>query len=130
MAAQTSGSPKNGSPDGTPYTLYHNYYSICSIMMRYLVRIRGEPKDAVSKMNIELRNIDIFKEEQFSEEYLTKVNPNGQVSTGCLLCVGLVINAGGKGTCARKPPRLLLPAESNIHNQHLYLRATSQSSAQ
>ena len=74
MATET-----NGSADGSPYILYHNYYSICSVMMRYLVRIKGEPKDAASKMNIEDKLINIFNEEQLSEEYLTQVNENGQV---------------------------------------------------
>jgi len=48
-------------------------------MMRYLVKVRGEPKDAASKMNVEEKLVDIFSEEQFSEFYLTKVNSNGQV---------------------------------------------------
>ena len=80
MTTTTNGAETNGDSNGTPYILYHNYYSICSIMMRYLVRIRGEPKDEGSRMNIETKVVDIFKEEQFSEDYLTKVNPNGQVS--------------------------------------------------
>ncbi|KIX05322.1 uncharacterized protein Z518_06194 [Rhinocladiella mackenziei CBS 650.93] len=69
----------NESPDGTPYTLYHNYYSICSIMMRYLMRIRGDPVDAAAQMNVAEQHVDIFNEEQFSEKYLLEVNPNGQV---------------------------------------------------
>ncbi|OAP54847.1 hypothetical protein AYL99_11295 [Fonsecaea erecta] len=69
----------NGSPNGTPYTLYHNYYSICSIMMRYLMRIRGDPASPAVKMDVTEHNVDIFSEEQFSEDYLLKVNPNGQV---------------------------------------------------
>jgi len=73
------GSDTNANPDGTVYILYHNYYSICSIMMRYLMRIRGDPANSAVKMNVMEKNIDIFNEEQFSEEYLLKVNPNGQV---------------------------------------------------
>lgn len=80
MAAETNGRMSNGNGSPTAYTLYHNYYSICSIMMRYLVRIRGEPKDDASAMDIEARNVDIFSEEQFSEEYLCRINPHGQVS--------------------------------------------------
>ncbi|KAF2105144.1 hypothetical protein NA57DRAFT_30050 [Rhizodiscina lignyota] len=66
-------------PNGVPYTLYYNRYSICSIMMRWLVDIRGQPKDEASRMDIGLKEINIFKEEQFSEWYLCEVNPNGQV---------------------------------------------------
>lgn len=65
--------------NGVAYTLYYNRFSICSIMMRWLVDIRGEPKDESSRMNIALREIDIFQEEQFDEWYLCDVNKNGQV---------------------------------------------------
>ncbi|KAH8820179.1 hypothetical protein F5884DRAFT_893113 [Xylogone sp. PMI_703] len=72
--------PSNTSyPNGVPYTLYYNPFSICSLMMRWLVVIRGEPKDEESRMDISIREIDIFHEEQFSEWYLCDVNPNGQV---------------------------------------------------
>lgn len=50
-------------------------------MMRWLVSIRGEPKDEASRMDITAKEIDIFAEEQFSEWYLCEVNPNGQVIT-------------------------------------------------
>ena len=96
MATQRTNNQPNESAVGTPYILYHNYYSICSIMMRYLVRIRGEPGDVASKMNIEIRDVDIFNEEQFSEEYLTKVNPNGQVRTVYSSIGVQIINQKGK----------------------------------
>ncbi|ETI27195.1 hypothetical protein G647_09878 [Cladophialophora carrionii CBS 160.54] len=73
MASQTNGT------EGNPYTLYHHYYSLCSIMIRYLLRIRGDPQNAASAMNVTEEVIDIFKEEQLSEKYLLEVNPNGQV---------------------------------------------------
>jgi len=47
--------------------------------MRWLCIIRGEPKDAASMMDITPKHVDIFAEEQFSEQYLCDVNPNGQV---------------------------------------------------
>ena len=53
-------------------------------MMRYLVRVKGEPRDEASRMTVLDKNVDIFKEEQFSEQYLTQVNPNGQVGKGDL----------------------------------------------
>lgn len=48
-------------------------------MMRWLVDIRGDPKDEASRMDIGTKEIDIFNEEQFSEWYLCEVNRNGQV---------------------------------------------------
>ncbi len=65
--------------EGVAYTLYYNRFSICSIMMRWLVDIRGEPQDEASRMDIGLKEINIFAEEQFAEWYLCDVNPNGQV---------------------------------------------------
>ena len=63
------------------YTLYHNYFSICSIMMRYVVAVRGEPVDAASSMGVvKEKMIDIFNEEQLQEDYLLHVNPRGQVN--------------------------------------------------
>ncbi|UKZ78733.1 hypothetical protein TrVFT333_006479 [Trichoderma virens FT-333] len=47
--------------------------------MRWLVDIRGEPKDELSRMDIGLKEINIFQEEQFNEWYLCDVNKNGQV---------------------------------------------------
>jgi hypothetical protein len=67
------------SENGVPYTLYYNRFSICSLMMRWLVDIRGEPKDELSRMDIGLKEINIFQEEQFNEWYLCDVNKNGQV---------------------------------------------------
>ncbi len=69
----------NTSSNGVPYTLYYHRFSICSLMMRWLVDVRGEPKDEASRMDISTKEINIFNEEQFSESYLCDVNPNGQV---------------------------------------------------
>ena len=48
-------------------------------MVRQTIGIRGEPKDEASKISIDEKVIEIFKEEQFSEQYLCEVNPEGQV---------------------------------------------------
>jgi hypothetical protein len=61
------------------HTLYHNYFSICSIMVRYTVAIRGAPKDTESEILIEEQAVDIFHEEQLSEHFLCDINPLGQV---------------------------------------------------
>lgn len=61
------------------HILYHNYFSICSIMVRYTAAIRGAPKDVESKILIEEQVVDIFHEEQLSEHFLCEINPLGQV---------------------------------------------------
>ncbi|KAL3446404.1 hypothetical protein BJX65DRAFT_279528 [Aspergillus insuetus] len=60
-------------------TLYHHPYSICSIMVRQTIAIRGEAIDADSEAHITEQVVEIFKEEQFSEHFLTEINPLGQV---------------------------------------------------
>lgn len=62
------------------YTLYHNKYSVCSIMVRYTLALRGTPKDPSSPILIEEKDVDIFHQEQLSEHYLCEINPKGQVS--------------------------------------------------
>ncbi|OAP60326.1 hypothetical protein AYL99_05328 [Fonsecaea erecta] len=61
------------------YTLHHNHFSICSIMVRYTVALRGAPQDAASEVPIQEQSVDIFHEEQLSEHFLTNINPKGQV---------------------------------------------------
>ncbi|KAH8683737.1 hypothetical protein BGZ61DRAFT_456240 [Ilyonectria robusta] len=63
----------------TKFTLYHNTYSVCSIMVRMTLAFRGAPKDDASAMDVEERIVDIFHEEQLSEEFLCTVNELGQV---------------------------------------------------
>jgi hypothetical protein len=64
-----------------PYVLYHHPYSICSIMVRYALALRGEPKAASDEMVVEERVVEIFKGEQLTEHFLCEVNPKGQVRT-------------------------------------------------
>ena len=59
--------------------LYHYPYSICSIMVRQTIAIRGQAKDAESEIPINEKLLDIFKKEQLSEHFLCDVNPEGQV---------------------------------------------------
>ncbi|KAL7782758.1 hypothetical protein V8C43DRAFT_295523 [Trichoderma afarasin] len=62
------------------YKLYHYQYSICSIMVRYCIAIRGKPKDETLAIEFSEHEMDITsKLEQLSEEYLCYVNPKGQV---------------------------------------------------
>lgn len=62
------------------YTLYYNRWSICSHMVRLTMAFKGQPKDGGSPMIVEEREVDIWKGEQVTEEYLTEINPKGQVS--------------------------------------------------
>ena len=67
------------------YTLLHNPFSICSLMVRYAIAVRGEPKDESSAMSITEQVVDLFHSEQLKEEYLCEVNPKGQVREISLL---------------------------------------------
>jgi hypothetical protein len=61
------------------HTLYHNKFSICSLMVRYTIALRGPPHDASSQILIREQDIDIFHEEQLSEQFLCEINAKGQV---------------------------------------------------
>jgi hypothetical protein len=62
------------------YTLYHFPFSLFSIMVRYAVALRGEPGDENQRMEISQKTVNLHRDENLSEWYLTKVNPKGQVS--------------------------------------------------
>ncbi len=72
-------SPSLSGREQAPYTLYHNYFSICALMVRYSFAVRGEPRDAEAAMVIEEQGVDLFHEEQLDEHFLCDVNPKGQV---------------------------------------------------
>jgi glutathione S-transferase len=59
--------------------LYHHPYSICSIMVRYTLAIRGAPKDASAAIVVEEQEVDIYHGAQLKEQYLCEVNSKGQV---------------------------------------------------
>ncbi|KIY00911.1 uncharacterized protein Z520_03577 [Fonsecaea multimorphosa CBS 102226] len=61
------------------HTLYHNPFSICSLMVRYTVALRGPARDKASEIPIQDQSVDIFHEEQLSEHFLRNINPKGQV---------------------------------------------------
>jgi hypothetical protein len=60
-------------------TLYHNKFSVCSIMVRYTIALRGPPQDASSPILAREQDVDIFYEEQLSEHFLCEINAKGQV---------------------------------------------------
>jgi hypothetical protein len=61
------------------HTLLHNHFSICSLMVRYTIALRGSAEDPASEIPIQEQSVDIFNDEQLSEHFLCNVNPKGQV---------------------------------------------------
>ena len=61
------------------FTLYYNEYSICSIMVRLTIAVRGQAKSADLEVPVTEHNVEIFQEEQLSEHFLCEINPLGQV---------------------------------------------------
>ena len=71
-------------PDGheqlpSTYVLHHFPYSLCSIMVRHTIALRGRPRSSESFINIEEKIVDLSRGEHISETYLLEVNPKGQV---------------------------------------------------
>jgi len=62
-----------------PHTLYHNKWSVCSMMVRYTFALRGPPQDASSQILIREQDVDIFHEEQLSEQFLCEINPKSGI---------------------------------------------------
>lgn len=62
------------------HRLYHNTYSVCSLMVRYTLALRGPPKDASSAIEVHEQEVDVYHEEQLSEQFLCEINPKGQVN--------------------------------------------------
>lgn len=64
------------------HILYHNVYSLNSIMARHCYAARGPAKDAESEMRVQEQAMDIFiKLDQLDEDYLCNLNPLGEVPT-------------------------------------------------
>jgi hypothetical protein len=59
--------------------LYHHAYSICSLMVRYTLALRGSPKDDQSALDVHEVSVDLFKGENLTEEFLCDINKYGQV---------------------------------------------------
>jgi hypothetical protein len=70
----------NRVAQSTPYILFWNPFSICSLMVRYTLAIRGTANRASEEMVLEEREVNIFAAEQLKEPFLCDVNPKGQVS--------------------------------------------------
>lgn len=70
-----------GSKD-EQFVLYHHAFSVCSIMVRYTLALAEESSEASSRMDVREESVDLFKNEQIEEHYLTEVNAKGQVRGG------------------------------------------------
>ncbi|KAH0836149.1 hypothetical protein FOPE_04389 [Fonsecaea pedrosoi] len=62
----------------SPYQLYYNPFSICSLMVLYTLRVKGPPRSPADAVEPEECFIDIYTGEQMSEAYLEK-HPKGTV---------------------------------------------------
>jgi glutathione S-transferase len=60
--------------------LYHNAYSICALMVRYTLALRGTPKDDHSALDVREVSLDLHKGEHLTEEFC-EINKYGQVRT-------------------------------------------------
>lgn len=60
------------------FNLYHYQYSLCSLQVRYTLAIAGEQRDGLAPMHIKEIPVDLLKEGQLDEFFLTKVNRKGQ----------------------------------------------------
>jgi hypothetical protein len=61
------------------YTLHYFPFSLYSLMVRFALVI-GRRLNPETAPNIEIKLVNLHREENFSEEYLTLVNSKGQVS--------------------------------------------------
>jgi glutathione S-transferase len=60
------------------YTLYYGGYSLCSMMVRLTVALRGQHKDSI-QTTFTAKHINIPAKEHITEDYLLHVNRKGQV---------------------------------------------------
>lgn len=65
--------------DDNQCILYHSAYSMCALMVRYTLALRGPPKDDTSTLNVREVSIDLFQGEHLTEEFLCEINKYGQV---------------------------------------------------
>lgn len=63
----------------SPFTLYYNQFSICSLMVLLTLRWKGQPKSSDVVIEPVEEEIDIYVGDQMEESYLEK-NWKGQVS--------------------------------------------------
>lgn len=76
MASQ----PHNAETSAKPiYTLHFSPFSLYSLMIRFSAQI-GKTINPESAPNVQIKLVNLDKSDNLSEEYLTRVNPRGQVT--------------------------------------------------
>lgn len=65
--------------DNDVYTLHYFPFSLYSLMVRFALVI-GRRLNPETAPNVEIKLVNLHREENFSEQYLTLVNSKGQVS--------------------------------------------------
>lgn len=65
--------------DNDVYTLHYFPFSLYSLMVRFALVI-GRRLNPDTAPNVEIKLVNLHREENFSEQYLTLVNSKGQVS--------------------------------------------------
>ena len=68
-----------GTLESSHHKIYYHRYSICSLMVRYMLALRGHPKPSSSDILVDLHEVDIFHGAQLEEHFLLDINPKGQV---------------------------------------------------
>lgn len=63
------------------HILYYNKFSICSLMVRYCLAVRGQPQDLERQILVKEVEVDIVNQEQLTEDFLCNVNPAGEVDS-------------------------------------------------
>lgn len=61
-----------------PFTLYHNFWSSCALMVRLTLELGTQPPN-VPKVPVVLKEIDIQHGGQLEEFYMSEINPMGTV---------------------------------------------------
>lgn len=78
MAPAVTTSRVTSEPGGTIYTLHFSPFSLYSLMIRFALVI-GKCVSPESAPNVQIKLVNLLKDENLSEEYLTQVNSRGQV---------------------------------------------------
>jgi glutathione S-transferase len=66
------------APPKEPFTLYHNYWSSCSLMVRLALEL-GKQNPNVPEVPVVLKAIDIQHGGQLEESFIADVNRMGTV---------------------------------------------------
>ena len=61
------------------YTLHYFPFSLYSLMSRFAF-VLGQALNPETAPRLEVKMVNLHREENYSERYLTQVNPKGQVS--------------------------------------------------